>query len=287
MKTVFIILVCIAGLLILLLALSAYGHRAFDKIIRSETEGITTRLEADAKQVLSEEDMVGLPEPVKKWLISSGAVGRERLVSVVAEQKALMKMKPDQENWFSAKAHQLTTVDPPAFIWTVEMKMNPVIGIRGRDKFVDGKGEMLIKMNGLINVVNERGEKLDEGTIQRYLGELVWIPSLALSPAIEWETIDALSARATMRYMGTSGSGTFYFNEQGDFVRFSAWRYQGNEPDSEKFEWVITVDEYRTFDGIRVPAKMKATWRLKEGDWTWLDLEINSLKYNQTVFPKV
>jgi lipoprotein signal peptidase len=270
----------IPNIVILVVVLSAQGNWAFDRLIRGETEGITTRVETDAKQVLSEEDVVGLPEPVKKWLMASGAVGRERIVSVVAEQQALMKMKPDQENWISAKAHQLTTVVPPAFIWTVEMKMNPLLNIRGRDKFVDGKGEMLIKLNGLYNVVRERGDKLDEGTIQRYLGELVWVPSLALSPTIEWEALDDLSARATMRYMGTSGSGTFHFNEQGDFVRFSAWRYQGNEPDSEKFEWVITVDEYRTFDGIRVPAKMKATWRLKDGDWTWLDLEIMGLKYN-------
>jgi hypothetical protein len=280
MRIVFIILFCIAGLLILVVAMSAYGHWRFNRLIRNETEAIQSRVKTGDLPAISEAELAALPEPVKKWLIVSGAVGGERIVSVTAEQQALMKMKPDQENWLAAQAFQLTTVDPPAFIWTVEMKMNPVIGIRGRDKFVNGKGEMLIKMNGLFNIVRERGEKLDEGTVQRYLGELVWVPSLALSPTIEWETRDEFSARATMSYKGTSGSGTFHFNELGDFIRFSAWRYQGNEPDSERFEWVITVDEYRAFDGIRVPSRMKATWRLEEGDWTWLDLEITSLKYN-------
>ncbi|MDN5330561.1 MAG: hypothetical protein PWP35_2348 [Bacteroidales bacterium] len=37
---------------------------------------------------------------------------------------------------------------------------------------------MLIKVNSLIPVVNEKGNKLDEGTLQRYLGEIVWFPSL-------------------------------------------------------------------------------------------------------------
>ncbi len=271
----------IPNLLILVVVLSAQGNWAFDRLVRNETTAIISEVDSGAGSVISEEDLSGLPEPVKNWLIASGAVGRERIVSATSKQQAQMKMEPDQENWFAAEASQLTTVDPPAFIWTVEMKMNPLVNIRGRDKFVDGKGEMLIKLNGLFNIVRERGDKLDEGTIQRYLGELVWVPSLALSPTIEWEAIDVLSARATMHYMGTSGSGTFHFNEQGDFVRFSAWRYLGNEPDSERAEWVLTVDEYREFDGIRVPSKMKATWRLEEGDWTWLDLEITEIQYNQ------
>lgn len=51
-------------------------------------------------------------------------------------------------------------------------------------------------------------------------------------------------------------------------------RYQGNEPESERQEWVLEVDEYANFDGIRIPSKMRATWRLPLGDWTWLKLEV-------------
>jgi hypothetical protein len=59
------------------------------------------------------------------------------------------------------------------------MDMIPLIKIKGRDKSVEGK------LNSLINVVNERGEKLDEGALQRYLAEIVWSPSFVISPLIE------------------------------------------------------------------------------------------------------
>jgi len=51
-------------------------------------------------------------------------------------------------------------------------------------------------------------------------------------------------------------------------------RYQGNEPESERQEWVLEVDEYANFDGVWIPSKMTATWRLPEGDWTWLKLQV-------------
>ncbi len=142
---------------------------------------------------------------------------------------------------------------------------------------------MLIKLNSLINVVNEQGEKLDEGTLQRYLGEMVWFPSLALSPYITWEPIDDTTAKATMTYEGTTGSGTFYFNTNGDVTKFSALRYKGNEEGANRHEWIMNISEHKTFEGIKVPAVMSSTWKLDEGDWTWLKLEVKDIQYNENV----
>jgi len=158
--------------------------------------------------------------------------------------------------------------------------MSSLAHIKGRDKFTDGKGEMLIRLNSLLNVVNEKGPKMDEGTMQRFLGEMVWYPSAALSPYVTWDPLDDRSAKATMSYLGTSGSGVFYFNENGDFTRFSAMRFMGNEPGAKRHEWIIRVKDYATFDHIRVPSKMEALWKLEQGDWTWLQLEIEDLQFN-------
>jgi hypothetical protein len=176
---------------------------------------------------------------------------------------------------------QYTTIDNPAFIWTVDVKMNSFLSFQGRDKYDEGKGEMLIKLNSLFNVVNERGEKLDEGTLQRYLGEMVWFPSLALSPYITWEQIDENTAKATMTYKGTSGSGTFYFNSNGVVTKFSALRFNGNDTHAKRQNWEMNILDYKTFEGIKVPAKMTSTWKLDEEDWTWLKLEVTEIKYNK------
>lgn len=264
-------------LFVVALYLSSLG---MEKMIAAETQEILNgSMEADSA-IITESDVKELPSSVYKWMHNSGMVGRQRINSAYVKQKLLMKMKPEQTEWKSAEAQQYTALDVPAFIWTVDMNLASMIKLTGRDKFMEGKGEMLIKINYLINAVKEKGERIDEGSIQRFLGELVWYPSLALSPNITWEQIDEFSAEATMTYRGTTGSGTFYFDENGDFIRFVALRYMGNRKDAKRYPWVLTVDDYAVFDGIKVPSKMKATWKLDEGEWTWLNMEIVTVKYN-------
>jgi len=207
-------------------------------------------------------------------------VGKLKATHGKVIQKALMQMKPEQKNWYPATAIQHTNISEPAFIWSVDLKMNPLMWFKGRDKFQNGKGEMLIKMNALLSIVNDRGVKIDEGSLQRYLGEMAWFPSLALSPYVKWKEIDESSAQATMSYLGVTGNGTFYFDKKGNFTKFVAHRFQGNAPDSKRKKWVLTVDDYAVFEGIKVPSQMKATWKLDAGDWTWLNLEILDIRYN-------
>jgi len=269
------------NIIILLISLVAYGQYNFHKLVQLETNSLLSQSTIFKERVISASEINELPAPVKKWLQLSGAVGKPYIRVGKVIQQAEMKMKPGQQNWMPASATQYTFLEKPAFIWTVDGKMNAFLNFQGRDKFTDGKGEMLIKLNSLINVVNEQGEKLNEGSLQRFLGEMVWFPSLALSEYISWEQLNDTTARATLNYKGSRGSGTFYFNEQGDFIRFSAMRYKDNIPDAKRYEWVLEVKDYRIFEGIKVPSKMTTTWKLDKEDWTWLNLEIVDIKYNE------
>jgi len=269
------------NMLILIVSISFLAYYNFQKLAEQEINHMLSQNVITENKILNESDINELPEPVKKWLRHSGAVGKYFINLGKVTQIAEMQLKPEQEKWMTAAAIQYTTIDNPAFIWIVDVKMNSLLNFRGRDKYENGKGEMLININSLINVVNEQGEKLDEGTLQRYLGEMVWFPSMALSPFITWEQINDSTAKATMTYKGTSGSGTFYFNANGDVTKFSALRYKGNEAESKRYDWIMSISDYKTFEGIKVPAKMTSTWKLDEGDWTWLKLEVTDIKYNK------
>jgi hypothetical protein len=271
----------IPNLIIAIALLISFSGCAFNKKITNETQSILDTAGKPAQEVISKEDLSTLPPSVQSWLSASGIVGKTKPSVVWLKQNFQMKLKPEQEKWHNALAEQYFTPENPAFIWTVRLNMSPVIQIRGRDKFVEGKGEMQIKMNGLINLGKETGPKMDEGTLQRYLGEIVWFPSAALSPYISWEELNATTAKATMNYKGNSGSGIFIFNDHGDVVQYSALRYLGNEPNAKRYEWVISVDEYAEFEGVKIPSKCHATWKLDEGDWTWCILEITDLKYDK------
>lgn len=153
--------------------LFSFGNSKFDALVKREKTEILVKSGIENIRVLLATDVEGLPAPVRKWLVNCGAVGKKMTVNGKITQKALMKMKPEQKDWYSATALQYTVVNEPSFIWIVDLRINRFLWFRGRDKFQNGKGEMLIKMNSLVNVVNETGEKINEGTIQRYLGEMV------------------------------------------------------------------------------------------------------------------
>ncbi|MBW7887219.1 MAG: hypothetical protein H3C35_02530 [Bacteroidetes bacterium] len=273
----------IANGIILLVSIFLFGMYTFHQRIQKETIQLLRQNKMSKDSIVTAEELKDLPKPVQQWLYHSGIVGKPyiRIGNVV--QKAEMQMKPDAENWMRASAVQYTVMEPPAFLWTVDASMNSLLSFQGRDKFENGEGEMLITINSLIPVVNERGKKLDEGTIQRYLGEMVWFPSLALSPYIHWEKINDTTAQATITYNGTEGTGTFFFSSNGMVHKYSALRYKENDAQAKKYEWIMSIDDYKTFEGITVPSNMRATWKLEEGDWMWLKLEVLEIRYNENV----
>ena len=156
-----------------------------------------------------------------------------------------------------------------------------IIPVAGRDKFTAGKGEMTIKLFSLIPVVNAKNnKKIDEGTLQRYLAEIVWFPSAALSPFITWESIDDYAAEATMNYMGTEGSGTFHFDKDGRFLKFETMRYAESDENSKRKLWTITATKTEVRNGITIPVEANLKWKLDNEDWTWLKLKITHIEYN-------
>lgn len=252
----------------------------FQRTINSERKYILSKLSNTKSELINEKDILELPIAIQKWLKRSGVIGKSKIYSADISQDIELKLNPGQTKWFKAKAFQKIIYNEPAFIWYIKFNLNPFIEITGRDKLIDGHSEMKIKLNSIINIVNERGEKLDESTYQRFLGEIVWNPTFVLSPYLNWSQINDSIAEAKFTLNGKSVTGTFYFNKDGDFVKFETYRYKENTPDALKYPWIIEAFNYNSFDGIRIPTAFKATWKLKEGNWNWLILKIKNVEFN-------
>jgi hypothetical protein len=112
---------------------------------------------------------------------------------------------------------------------------------------------------------------------------MVWFPYAAVSNHIEWNEVDALTARATFTYGGVSASALFRFNEEGDFTSLKAKRYYSEKGRSTLEDWVVETvpGAYRTFEGIRVPDRLQVTWQLKKGLFTWFLLKVTDIKYHE------
>lgn len=272
----------IANIIILLMGISANGNFQFDKMVRTESKQLLENIKIDNLPIVTKEDVNHLPELVQKWLQNSGVIGKEKIVSVRLQQKGEMKTKPESK-WMPFTATQYFNVQNPAFVWSTEVDFVSMVNMVGRDKFMRGEGEMLIKLANVIPVVNEgNNDKINQGAMVRYMAEMVWFPSAALSDYIKWEPIDANAAKATFILNRKMVSGIYTFSDEGNFKSFEADRYYGGKKDSKLEKWKIIASDYKEFNGIRIPNKCSVTWKLKEGDFNWLNLEITAWEYNTT-----
>ena len=275
----------IANVFILSATIIGYSSFKFKYKIKRERITLFENSQVKNQGIVTEKALLDLPPIVQKWLTNSGIIGKQMITNVYLVQKLQLKMTPEQTDWKNGTAEQFFTTQPPAFIWDVKTDMNSILSVVGRDKFVDGKGEMIIKLLSLIPVANAKSDKkVNQATLQRYLAEIVWFPSASLSEYIKWENIDDYSARATMEYKGIKGSGVFHFDENKNFEKFVAMRYQDSN-DAEPTEWTVTATKTEESNGIKIPIECEASWKLKNSKWTWLKLKIIDIQYNIKEIP--
>lgn len=272
----------IVNLLILLISIPALGNLYFEKKVEKEVKALVERAEMPRTETISEKDISSLPPVVKNWLEFSGVIGKPPITFARLQQIGRMKTKPDGK-WMPFGAEQFIDVANPAFVWKTRVKAAPFFYLQGRDKLVDGKGVMQIKVLSLINVVNEGpGKKINESAMQRFLAEICWFPAAALSSYIHWEQIAHNTAKAGMEVQGESVSGIFQFSDAGEMLSFETERYYGGGEEAKKERWLIETLETKDLSGYKIPSKSKVTWKLPEGNFTWLELEITKIDYNHT-----
>jgi hypothetical protein len=105
---------------------------------------------------------------------------------------------------------------------------------------------------------------------------MMWFPDAYLNNYIKWEPVDANSAKATMTVNGTTASAILKFDGDGKLVDFIAERYM----ETTKETWSTPVAGYKDFNGMMLPSGGKAVWKLKSGDFCYIELELVDIEYN-------
>jgi len=272
-----IVLIILAIIIVLVASAITIGNIAFKQKVKNEVKELFKNCKEIKPEIVTEEDIKGLPEPVQRYLTHSQVIGKEKIRTVRLKQKGFIRTKPVKK-WMPFDAEQYYTTDLPAFIWHASVK--PFYLIRARDKFYEGKGNMLIKLLSLIEIADASGYEMDQGTLVRYLNEIMWFPTAYLNNNIQWEPIDSNSARATISYKGVTASAVLYFDEKGDLTNFIAERYMDVEGKFFKETWSTPISEYKEIKRIRIPIKGEGVWNLSSGDFSYIRLEITDIEYN-------
>lgn len=221
----------------------------------------------------------GLPSPVRRYLAYTGVVGKPIPRTVSLRQVGKIRASADKP-WMKLDAEENYTIDPPGFSWVGTVRKMGLPFIRARDSFQNGKGRMLVKCGGLVTLADATGMEMDQGAMMRYLNEMIWFPSAFLRNNVSFEPIDDDSAKVTLIDCRKTAQATMHFDDVGRMTDFVALRYREVKGKYALETWSTPISEYSEFDGLRLPVKGSAVWKLKEEDLEYINLVVTELKYD-------
>jgi len=261
----------LAGILMICCIPLAIGSISFNRMVEQEKRSLFHSLTPDTGKI-GLKDLENLPDLLKNYLIYSHVVGTKKNVNLMIKQKGKIKISR-KKSWMSFTGTQYFSSSFPGFVWYAK-----IFPIYVRDKFLDSKGEVKVSFSGIKTIADAAGREVDQGSLLRYLGELVWMPSGLLDKRISWAERDTHSLNATLTVNGLSVKGIFYFDSKGLISRFKAKRYYESNGEYTLADWSAIIDSYSTFNGILIPNKGKVIWNLKEGDFEYFIFKVVDYK---------
>lgn len=256
-----------------------WGQARFDRATDAAIARLFAGVSATPAPAVTAAEVATLPTPVARWLTRAGVIGRPAARAVRVEQRGRMRSGVGKP-FAPVVAEQYYAIDEPGFVWAVRLSLKGV-PIAGRDAYLGGHGRMLIAAGGLVPVVDATGPQIDQGTLLRFLGEMVWFPSAALAPYLRWQAIDDTTAEVTMTWREVSASGRFTIDGEGRVTGFAAKRYFGSGERARLEDWWVPMTAWARFDGVEVPVRGSVIWKLAAGDFDYYQWEMRALEYDR------
>jgi hypothetical protein len=223
-----------------------------------------------------------LPAPIRRYLRFAVGDGAPAIRTAYLRHDGFFRTKPHQR-WMCIDGEQYFAVGIPGFVWNASVRAAPLVWIEARDCLLSGRGNMLVKLLSTVPIADARGAEIDQGASLRWLAECAWFPYAFVGDSIEWASIDAHRARATLRHDGLPVSAIVDVDDEGRLVELSAHRYADvGHGRTELRPWMGRYDEYGEFSGFRIPTSVEVSWQLGQDRFTYARFRIRTLEYNVT-----
>jgi len=228
--------------------------------------------EPESAQIYSAQSIHGLPDPVKRYFTYALSNGQAYVKSLALKHGGRFRLGADKP-WMKIRGEQHFTTGSPGFVWIGKTKM-----FNAHDAYIAGKGNLSVYLLGLIRIVRDEGEKIDQGELLRWLGESVWMPTNLLPDEnTRWEAMDASHARLIFTRNDIKVSYEVEFAADGRILSMECMRYKGQ---GELSRWTGRLADYRKTKGMMVPHVIQGMWIEEDGsEFMYADFQITDMTH--------
>lgn len=266
----------IANVLALAVAISGWASLNFEGQFKTDVSTHLKRTNTLPIAFLTDADIQHLPQPVQKYLRYCDVLNKPK----VKNMKVIFdgEMRDKGKDWFSFRSVQYNFFDEPTRLFFMKGKMYGTT-VPGYHSYHDATATMQIKLFGLVNVVNIKGEIMNKAeTVTLFNDMCLMAPATLIDPRIEWVSIDSLSAKATFTNGVNKITATLYFNEQGQLINFTS--DDRSALDMKQYRFSTPVKAYKSMNGTHVMTYGETIWHYPDGEFVYGKFYLTHIEYN-------
>lgn len=233
-------------------------------------------------ELLTENDIHHLPTIVQQYLHYTKSVGQPKIKNFKAEFVGRMRSKPE-EDYMNLHSVQYNFYQRPSrYFYMTAKKMG--VPASGLHLYENETATFEVRLLNWFKVVDAKGDKMNQAETVTLLSEMCFIaPATLIGDRITWNALNDTTVEAIFKNGEISVSAVLYFNGKGELINFiSNDRYDIDGKKYIQYPWETPVENYRMINGYLLPGKIKLIYKKPDGDFTYGELEFQSVKYNLT-----
>ena len=263
----------IANVIILVAVVLSWGSYHFEKGYQQDVNANLQRTNMLKTDLLTETDLLPLPEPVQRYLKYAGVLNKPKLKNMRILFEGQMREKG--KDFFPFTCEQYNSFDDPTRLFFMKAKMKGV-AVSGYHKYSSATATMDIRLFGLFAVVKKAGKDMDKAeTVTLFNDMCLMAPATLIDKRITWQAIDNNSAKATFTNHSITISAILYFNEQGQLVDFIS-----NDRDVNHYPFSTPVSNYRNINGMNIMTYGETIWHYPDGKFVYGKFNLKEVEYN-------
>ena len=204
-----------------------------------------------------------LPEPARRWLTHSIALGTPLWRGVLLEMHGRIRMG----GWRTFRAVQIDAL-PRGYIWAARARIG-LLPFGGYDRYLDGEAEIRWSLFGRVPVETVSGADLARAAAGRAVFDAIFVPTACVGPDVTWhEGSTPDSAIAEWRVGDLVLRPEITVASDGSLVSVVMQRW--SRPKGKKWKdlpYGGFVGNENDFDGVLIPTTMRTGYYFGTERW--------------------
>ncbi len=269
------------NVLFLMFVISGWGKLNFKEKYTNEVEAAMKETEGFIHSNLEESDLSNLPEPVRKYIIYAGCLGKPKVYNFKINFDGKIR-KNNESEWmpFSSEQYNFLGNSTRLFFMNAMMMKLPVAGFHC---FKNGDAFMDIRLLSLFKVQYQSGREMDIAETVTFFNDMCCMaPATLIDKRIEWKYSEGDSVFAKFTNNGITIEAVLVFNKVGELTNFiSDDRFAtADAGQMRKIPWSTPLKNYKSVDGFKLATDAETIYAYPDSELVYGTFQLKGIKYN-------